>query len=89
MTRLICVLCWLCRYSLLTIIAFGVGAADTAFGQEKPAEPAVKALNNAVLSKLPFNKQDDYQDAARGLDGTTTIRRTSIPFRRFRQPKST
>ena len=89
MTRLICVLCWLCRYSLLTIIAFGVGAADAAFGQEKPAEPAVKALNNAVLSKLPFNKQDDYQDAARGLDGTTTIRRTSIPLRRFRQPKST
>jgi len=70
MTKLICVLCWLCRYSLLTIIAFGVGAVDTAFGQEKPAEPAVKALNNAVLSKLPFNKQDDYQDAARGFIAT-------------------
>src|SRR5262249_14564901 len=67
MAKLKCVLCWLCLYSLLTIIAFGVEAADTAVGQEKPAEPAVKALNNAVPSKLPFNKQDDFQDAARGL----------------------
>src|SRR5215471_12572327 len=39
MTKLKCVLCWLRPYSLLAIIAFGVGAADTAFGQEKPAEP--------------------------------------------------
>ena len=46
MTKLIDVLCRLCRYSLLAIIAFGVEAADTAVGQEKPAEPAVKALNN-------------------------------------------
>ena len=49
MTKLKCVLCWLCRYSLLTIIAFGVEAADTAVGQEKPAEPAVKALNSSRL----------------------------------------
>ena len=33
MTKLIYVLCWLCLYSLLTIIAFGVEAADTAVGQ--------------------------------------------------------
>jgi len=72
MTKLKCVLCRLRLYSLLTIIAFGVGAADTAFGQEKPAEPAVKALNNAVLSQLPFNKQDDFQDAARGFIATLT-----------------
>jgi len=70
MTKLNYVLCWLGRYSLLTIIAFGAGAADTAVGQEKPAEPAVKALNNAVLSKLPFTKQDDFQDAARGFIAT-------------------
>ena len=70
MTRLNYVLCWLGRYSLLAIIAFGVEAADTAVGQEKPAEPAVKALNSAVLSKLPFDKQDDYQDAARGFIAT-------------------
>src|SRR5262249_30145696 len=70
MTRLNCVLCWLRLCSLLTIIAFGVGAAETAFGQEKPAEPVVKALNNAVLSQLPFNKQDDFQDAARGFIAT-------------------
>ena len=50
MTRLIYVLCWLCRYSLITIIVFGDEAADTGVGQEKPAEPAVKAVNNAVLS---------------------------------------
>src|SRR5499427_7655620 len=67
MIKLTYVLRLLCRYSLLTMIAFGAGAADTAFGQEKPAEPAVKALNKSVLSKLPFNKQDDFQDAARGF----------------------
>ncbi len=70
MTRLIDALYWLCRCSLLAIVAFGVEAADTAFGQEKPAEPAVKALNNAVLSKLPFTNQDDFQDAARGFIAT-------------------
>jgi alkyl sulfatase BDS1-like metallo-beta-lactamase superfamily hydrolase len=70
MTKLIYVLCWLCLYSPLTIIAFGVEAADTAVSQEKPPEPAVKALNNAVLSKLPFTKRDDYQDAARGFIAT-------------------
>jgi len=70
MIKLIYVLRLLCRYSLLTTIAFGAGAADTAFGQEKPAEPAVKALNKAVLSTLPFSKQDDFQDAARGFIAT-------------------
>jgi len=70
MTKLKCVLCWPCLHSLLTIIAFGVGAADATFGQEKPAEPAVEALNNTVLSKLPFNKQDDFQDAAHGFIAT-------------------
>jgi alkyl sulfatase BDS1-like metallo-beta-lactamase superfamily hydrolase len=67
MTKLIDALRWLCRCSLLTLVAFGVEAADTAGGQEKPAEPAVKALNNAVLLKLPFANQDDFQDAARGF----------------------
>src|SRR5262250_632511 len=62
MTRLKCVLCWLCLCSLLTLIAFGVAA--------KPAEPAVKAMNNVVLSTLPFNKQGNFQDAARGFIAT-------------------
>ena len=70
MTKLKCALCWLGRHSLLAIIAFGAGAADTAVAQEKPAEPAVKASNNAVLSKLPFDNQDDFQDAARGFIAT-------------------
>jgi alkyl sulfatase BDS1-like metallo-beta-lactamase superfamily hydrolase len=70
MTKLMDLLGWLCRCSLLAIVAFGVEAADTAFGQEKPAEPAVKALNNAVLSQLPFSNQDDFQDAARGFIAT-------------------
>src|SRR5215472_14647391 len=70
MTRLNCVLCWLRLCSLLAIIAFGVAAAGSAFAQEKPAEPAVKALNNAVLSTLPFDRQDDFQDAARGFIAT-------------------
>jgi hypothetical protein len=33
--------------------------------EAKPAEPAVRAANHAVLSRLPFANQDDYQDAAR------------------------
>jgi alkyl sulfatase BDS1-like metallo-beta-lactamase superfamily hydrolase len=70
MTKLIGVLRWLCRCSLLAIIAFGVEASDAAAGQEKPAEPAVKARNKAVLSKLPFNNQDDFHDAARGFIAT-------------------
>src|SRR5215468_644329 len=70
MAKLIYLLCRLCLYSLLPIIAFDVQAADAVVGQEKPAEPAVKALNNAVLSKLPFTKQEDYQDAARGFIAT-------------------
>src|SRR5262249_42076593 len=70
MTKLKCVLCRLRLRSLLAIVAVGVGAAATAFGQEKPAEPAVKALNHAVLSQLPFDKQDDFQDAARGFIAT-------------------
>jgi alkyl sulfatase BDS1-like metallo-beta-lactamase superfamily hydrolase len=70
MTRLVYALRWLSRYPLLMMIAFGVEAADTAVAQEKPAEPAVKALNSAVLSTLPFAKQDDYQDAAHGFIAT-------------------
>jgi alkyl sulfatase BDS1-like metallo-beta-lactamase superfamily hydrolase len=70
MAKLIYVLCWLCRCSRLAIIAFGVEAVDAAVGQEKPAEPAVKALNNAVLSRLPFANRDDFQDAARGFIAT-------------------
>jgi alkyl sulfatase BDS1-like metallo-beta-lactamase superfamily hydrolase len=60
-----------CRGALLAIIAFGAGAVPPAVGQEaKPAEPAVRAANHAVLSQLPFANRDDYQDAARGFIGT-------------------
>src|SRR6202012_3849232 len=60
-----------CRGARLAITAFGVGAVAPAAGQDaKPAEPAVRAANHAVLSKLPFANRDDYQDAARGFIGT-------------------
>ena len=61
-----------CRCTLLAITAFGVGAVDPASGQEgpKPAEPAVKALNHAVLSALPFANRDDFHDASRGFIAT-------------------
>ena len=61
-----------CRFTILAITAFGVGAVDPASGQEgpKPAEPAVKALNNAVLSALPFANRDDFHDASRGFIAT-------------------
>jgi alkyl sulfatase BDS1-like metallo-beta-lactamase superfamily hydrolase len=56
------------RGALLAVMTFGVGAAHPAAGQEpKPAEPAVRAANHAVLSQLPFTNRDGYQDAARGF----------------------
>ena len=59
MTRLVHALYSLSRYSFLAIIAFGVGAADRAFGQEKPAEPAVKArLNSLGDSVAPMTSAD-------------------------------
>jgi alkyl sulfatase BDS1-like metallo-beta-lactamase superfamily hydrolase len=33
----------------------------------KPAEPLTQAINQAVLSKLPFDDRQDYTDAFRGL----------------------
>ncbi len=36
----------------------------------KPAEPAVKAQNHSVLSKLPFANRDDFRDASRGFIAT-------------------
>jgi len=60
-----------CRGALLAIIAFGLGAVPAAAGQEaKPAEPAVRAANHAVLSRLPFANRDEFQDADRGFIGT-------------------
>jgi alkyl sulfatase BDS1-like metallo-beta-lactamase superfamily hydrolase len=59
------------RGALLVITAIGVGIAHTASGQDaKPAEPAVRAANHAVLSQLPFANRDDFQDAARGFIAT-------------------
>ena len=65
------VLGWVRRNGLLSIAIFGVATAHPAFGQEgKPAEPTVKSLNNAVLSKLPFANRADFEDVARGFIAT-------------------
>ena len=36
-----------------------------------PAEPQVAAANRAVLSQLPFNDRQDFEDANRGFIATT------------------
>jgi alkyl sulfatase BDS1-like metallo-beta-lactamase superfamily hydrolase len=60
-----------CCCEFLLIAALCVGFAPTAVGQEtKPAEPAVKALNNAVLTKLPFSNRADFDDVERGFIAT-------------------
>jgi alkyl sulfatase BDS1-like metallo-beta-lactamase superfamily hydrolase len=39
--------------------------------QSMPAEPAVATANRAVLSQLPFNDRQDFEDAERGVIATT------------------
>jgi alkyl sulfatase BDS1-like metallo-beta-lactamase superfamily hydrolase len=56
------------HHMLLATLVFGASAST--FGQEKPAEPSVRASNKAVLSTLPFDRKDDFQDAARGFIAT-------------------
>ena len=57
-----------CNYAHIVLLIFGVVGASPAVSQDaKPAEPVVKALNNAVLSKLPFADRADFEDVARGF----------------------
>jgi alkyl sulfatase BDS1-like metallo-beta-lactamase superfamily hydrolase len=50
------------------MLILAVTGASSAVSQDaKPAEPVVKALNNAVLSKLPFADRADFEDVARGF----------------------
>src|SRR5262245_28738287 len=53
------------------MLASSVGGPCPAVSADtRPAEPAVKVLNNAVLSKLPFADRADFEDAARGFIAT-------------------
>lgn len=47
----------------------GTGSAAEAGGpaSAKPASPATRASNAAVLQALPFSDRQDYEDASRGL----------------------
>jgi alkyl sulfatase BDS1-like metallo-beta-lactamase superfamily hydrolase len=55
----------------LLIIACILAAAGAAQAQEaKPAQPDVAAANRAVLSQLPFDDRQDFEDAMRGLIAT-------------------
>src|SRR5260370_7906771 len=60
--------CRLCDYAYILMLILGVAGASPAVSQDaKPAEPVVKALNNAVISKLPFADRADFEDVARGF----------------------
>ena len=64
----------------ICMMTFGLWGASPAPGQDaKPAEPAVKALNNAVLAKLPFAERADFEDAARGFIATVPDARVTGP----------
>ena len=50
-----------CYHARIFTLIFAVAGASPALSQDaKPAEPAVKALNNAFLSKLPFADRADF-----------------------------
>src|SRR5215468_9791861 len=60
-----------CRCAHIFTFIFGAAGASPALSQDpKPAEPAVTAANNAVLSKLPFTDRADFEDVARGFVAT-------------------
>jgi len=60
-----------CRYAHIFTFIFGAAGASPALSQDpKPAEPAVKALNNAFLSKLPFADRADFEDVTHGFVAT-------------------
>jgi alkyl sulfatase BDS1-like metallo-beta-lactamase superfamily hydrolase len=69
-----------CFYAGICMLILGVEGASPARSQDaKPAEPAVKALNNAVLTKLPFADRADFDDAARGFIATLPDARVTGP----------
>ena len=60
-----------CRCAHIFTFIFGAAGASPALSQDpKPAEPAVKALNNAFLSKLPFADRADFEDVTHGFVAT-------------------
>jgi alkyl sulfatase BDS1-like metallo-beta-lactamase superfamily hydrolase len=60
-----------CHYAHIFTFIFAAAGASPALSQDpKPAEPAVKALNNAFLSKLPFADRADFEDVTRGFVAT-------------------
>ena len=61
----------LCHYARVFTFIFGAMGVSPALSEDaKPAEPAVTAANNAVLSKLPFTDRADFEDVARGFVAT-------------------
>ena len=48
--------------------AYGFGQSQT---PPRPAEPAVVSANRAVLSALPFDNRQDFEDVTRGFIATT------------------
>jgi alkyl sulfatase BDS1-like metallo-beta-lactamase superfamily hydrolase len=55
---------------IFTFILAAAGATPALSQDSKPAEPAVKALNNAFLSKLSFADRADFEDVTRGFVAT-------------------
>ena len=57
----------------LYCLALDIGLIQSAGNAQPPmpAEPQVAAANRAVLSQLPFNDRQDFEDANRGFIATT------------------
>ena len=64
-------LCRLCQYALvLTFVFGGVGVSPALCQDAKPAEPAVKAMNNA---EARAKRRGDKASASRGADKSEVI----------------
>ena len=63
---------WLRRSDLAIACAIALAAVQPAQSQEaKPAQPDIAAANQAVISQLPFEDRQDFEDATRGFIATS------------------
>lgn len=57
------------KYSILALSTFGISSALIA----KPASEMTIQKNNAVYAQLPFEDQQDFADAQRGGNHSSSI----------------
>ena len=68
-----CLVTVLCLCSVFRFVAGARAQQPAPIQQPLPAEPAVAAANKAVLSQLPFQDRQDFEDAERGFIATSSV----------------